>query len=297
MERELHRRTPEQEMADKYQARLEEVKKAVAEEIEVLKALEKPLSSYKDEETESAEYMEAGQALFTLLGWLKESTIFPLMKAKTLEHVSAVTPDLKKEIGSQGLPEIAIPVLVWPKEEWFDEDNNLGLDDSVAGNAYNAYFLPPSIFEESKTENPMSVTGVILTNKNNLKFNAVHETMHFLDFNQPLRVGAARILGEVIAFRQQDRIRRKEKRGNWDEQFKKQWEMYYGKFHMSEYMTFDGFKGRVLEIMAAIKRLDNLIDETTVTHILLNSLTLDDIAQWDKVSDEDLNDMIKNKYE
>ncbi|MFA6525988.1 MAG: hypothetical protein WCT26_01060 [Candidatus Buchananbacteria bacterium] len=287
-------KTPEQEAGEQYQARLEEIKTALNEEIEVLMVLSNPLSSHKEKDDVTDEYFEAGKSLFTLLSWLKGCNRLSTLKAKLLENIRVVLPDIKSEVGSKGLPDISIPVLVWPKDEWCDESNNLGADSAQSNFVNAALFIAPRGFSGSNN-NPLAVTGVILTSDSDLKSRAVHESMHFLDFNGPLRKAENRILEEIIAFRQQDNIKGKSAREKWRGVLSDSLEIYYNNYDIADLMPFETFRDKALSAMELIKKMDKKMSKIAVTQILLNCISLDDIEQWGDVSEEDLSKLKSKK--
>lgn len=295
MFKETKTKTSEQEMADKYQARLEEIRRAIEEEIAMLKPLKKPFSEHRNSTNDDSQ--EAAASLLKILNWLKESGHFSNLSAKQLENMRVMMPALKKEISQKGLPDIEIPVLTWPDKDWFHKSSGLGIDQAGSNGEMAAMFLPPEDFANENSSNPLALTGVIMTSSSNLRSHAVHETMHFLDFNLPFRIAENKILEEILAFRQQDYVRNVAAEGNWRDRILDALNLYYDRYELKETISLDDFREITEVLIQVIERMDALLKKDATTQILLNSLSIADILGWNELGDDDLKAMIKNKYE
>jgi len=143
---------------------------------------------------------------------------------------------------------------------------------------------------------------LIVTHDSAENSSTVHEGAHFLDFYSGLREGADKIIGEIIAFRQQGSVYYNEsgktREIKWHDRLSDHIVVDYLLLYGLDTLEAQKEEQNIDQAIDIIKRLDeNWQDSAAVTHILLNFLKLSDIQQWENVSDDDLQVMAKNKYD
>jgi|GEM_PF-5670631 len=108
--------TEEQTQAEKYQKRLEEVKAALAEETEALKPL---ALSIKDQASSESGFMAAHEAIEKLYAWLQDNVNgLNRLEIKDLKNVRINIAGGSGQKTSSGLPELDIPIMVFPDVDW-----------------------------------------------------------------------------------------------------------------------------------------------------------------------------------
>jgi hypothetical protein len=292
-------KTSEQQEAEKYQQRLDEVRQAVDLERKVLAPLSSSIDKYSGD---AKEFEKALKSLDQLRVWLSDSNVFDRISVRDLTSLNVYLESRRQTKVNRGIPNFFAPLLIFPDYAW--KGNNNDDDDGVRYRLMvdryhkdviketNGLFIPANRFFDN-SDNPFSVTGVLVSVAGEEKFNTVHEGMHLIDFYSGLRTGINQIISEIISFRQEKFIQ-----GfsgyDWASDLIGVLDNYFLDYGLGGQVTVED-KQSVIKAMRTIERLDEKIGILPTTHILLNSLNLDSINQWSELNDEELV-RLKNEY-